>query len=94
MNIILKVILFPVLMITGLLAAVCKGVLNVVCFFSRPLVALGVIGTVGAYFMLDKMTGIIFGVFTLMIAVLPYVVGYMIIGVEDLNRALNNKISM
>ena len=94
MNIILKVILFPVLIITGLLEAVCKGVLNVVCFFSKPLAALGMIGTVGAYFMLDKMTGIIFGVFTLMIAVLPYVVGYMIIGVEDLNIALSNSISL
>ena len=94
MNIILKVILLPVLIVTGLLAAVCKGVLNVVCFFSKPLAALGMIGTVGAYFMLDKMTGIIFGVFTLMIAVLPYVVGYMIIGVEDLNIALSNSISL
>ena len=94
MNIILKVILFPVLIVTGLLAAVCKGVLNIVCFFSRPLVALGMIGTVGAYFMLGKITGIIFGVFTLMIAVLPYVVGYMIIGVENLNMTLSNRISL
>jgi hypothetical protein len=94
MNIILKVILFPILIVTGLLAAVCKGVLNVVCFFSKLLTALGMIGTVGAYFMLGKITGIIFGVFTLMIAVLPYVVGYMIIGVEDLNRALSNSISL
>lgn len=94
MNIILKVILFPVLIITGLLAAVCKGILNVVCFFSKPLAALGMIGTVGAYFMLDKMTGIIFGAFTLMVAVLPYVVGYIVIGFEDLNRALSNSISL
>ena len=94
MNIILKVILFPVLIITGLLAAVCKGVLNVVCFFSKPLAMLGMIGAVSAYFMLGKMTGIIFGVFTLVIAALPYVMGYIVIGFEDLNRTISTRILM
>ena len=72
MNILLRIVLFPLLIILGILGIAIDGIAGAVGFITKPLAFLCLIGTVTAFFMLNVQTGILFGFITLMVYILPY----------------------
>lgn len=72
MNILLRIVLFPLLIILGILGIAIDRIAGVVDFITKPLAFLCLIGTVTAFFMLNVQTGILFGSITLMVYILSY----------------------
>ena len=71
MNIILRIVLFPLLIILGIMWMATEGIASAVNIIAKPLAFVCLIGTVAAFFMLNVPTGCLFAFITLLIYLLP-----------------------
>ena len=90
MTILFKIILFPISLTLSFIYTAYGVVLKIVSYILGPIMLLAFIGGISAFFMLNKITGLIFCGIGLAIIVLPNLLSMLVGLLDDLNGCIKN----